>query len=491
MAVDVLPVSPLEGSVANVQRRRAFSVTALIILLFAVWLGVQAPIGVMSATDELLTAERSREMLMTEPWVVYFNFEHSFEKPPLQYWLTSLTLPRFQNRVLAVRIWPLVYGVLTLTAVGWFVRSLKPNEPWLVSLSLAILISAPFFNSESARGLLDIGLTFFTMLTFVFAQLAREKPSWWIATAVASWLGSLQKLPIPFLIWVLILIVRLTNRADRRELQRGLGWLIGSLIAALALMSIWPLLQLIKYQMPVGMVYHDEVVVWLGPEGLGQKPYLEVPMAMSLGGGLCGFLSLVAPFVILFSKKVRPAPTVRELALVSIAFIAVLILSNFRHGRYAIPVVPPLCFLLALVFYRLLRQPPPVRSWAIIALIILLVAGFAHGQIKINLWRRDVANEKVIAEKLGELQQPGIQTVLIKAIYPRNELMWDSFYLFHGNLRFPVTKLTTQQIRANPPKPPLIGASVARDFPIVQELYPSVQVVLTRAQFVCWQVPAE
>src|SRR3984893_1017410 len=91
MAVDVLNGPPLEGSVANVQRRRAFSVAALIIFLFSFWLGVQAPIGIMSATDELLTAERTREMLMTEPLFVHFNFERSFEKPPLQYWLTSLT----------------------------------------------------------------------------------------------------------------------------------------------------------------------------------------------------------------------------------------------------------------------------------------------------------------------------------------------------------------------------------------------------------------
>lgn len=491
MAVDVLHGPPREGSVANVQRRCAFSVAALIIFLFAFWLGLQAPIGTMSATDELLTAERTREMLMTEPLVVHFNFERSFEKPPLQYWLTGLTLPRFQNRAVAVRVWPLFYAVVTLLAVGLLVRLLKPNEPWLVPLSLAILISAPFFNSESARGLLDIGLTFFTVLTFVFAELARKKPAWWIATAVASWLGSLQKFPIPFLFWMLIIAVRLMNHSDRRELRKGRGWLIGSVIAALALMSLWPLLQLVRYQMPLGSVFHQEVTVWLGPEWLGRRPYFEIPIGMSLAGGLCGLLSLVAPFVILLSKKERSVPVIRELAIVGLSFIAILILSNFRHARYSIPAFPSLCFLLALVFYRFLRQAPPVRTWAITALIILLAAGFVHGQIKINLWRRDVANEKVIAEKLGELQQPGVQTVLVTAPYPRNELMWDSFYLFYGNLRFPVTKFTTQEIRANPPKPPLIGASVARDFPVVQELYPNVQVELTRVQFVCWQVPAE
>jgi hypothetical protein len=74
---------------------------------------------------------------------------------------------------------------------------------------------------------------------------------------------------------------------------------------------------------------------------------------------------------------------------------------------------------------------------------------------------------------------------------PGNDLMWDSFYLFYGNFRFPMIRLTTGEIRATPPKPPLIGVSVARDFPVVKELYPNVQVELARAQFICWRVPGQ
>ena len=153
--------------------------------------------------------------------------------------------------------------------------------------------------------------------------------------------------------------------------------------------------------------------------------------------------------------------------------------------------MPSLCLLLALVFYRFLKEPPPVRTRAIAALLILLAAGFVHAKIHIGHLRRDVADEKLIAEKLGELQRPETRTVLIKAIKPGNDLLWDSFYLFHGNLRFPVAKLTVDQIRANPPKPPLIGACVERDFPVVKELYPNAQAELSRAQFICWQVPAQ
>ena len=96
-----------------------------------------------------------------------------------------------------------------------------------------------------------------------------------------------------------------------------------------------------------------------------------------------------------------------------------------------------------------------------------------------------------IARKLGTLQQPGTETLLIKGIIPGSDLLWDAFYLFHGNFRFPLTRLTTDELRANPPKPPLIGASVARDFAVVKELYPNVQIELTRAQFICWQVRAQ
>src|SRR5438876_7712548 len=185
MAVDVLPVASAKTPSQNLyrQRRRAVGVAGLVVFAFAGWLALEIPKGILAQTDELLTAERTREMLMTEPWVVHYNFERSFEKPPLQYWLTSLTLPRFQHRAVAVRIWPILYGALTAITLGWLVSLVKPRDPWLIPLAIAILVSQPLFASESSRGLLDVGLTFFTLLTIVFVELARKKPAWWFAAA--------------------------------------------------------------------------------------------------------------------------------------------------------------------------------------------------------------------------------------------------------------------------------------------------------------------
>jgi 4-amino-4-deoxy-L-arabinose transferase-like glycosyltransferase len=504
----VHPSANIERPVQNVSNQRtwATATTALTIVCVFGWLAFEIPKGILSGTDELLTAERTREMLLTEPWVVHFNFHRSFEKPPLQYWLTTLTLARFSNRTLAVRIWPLLYGCLTAIALVWLVRLIQPNRPWLMPLSVAVLASCPLFSPEASRALLDVGLAFFTTMTIVFAQLARRRPVWWLAAGAMCWLGSLQKLPFPFLVWLLIVLVRLTSRAERPALRNG--WLIVSLLLAIIAMAIWPTIQFVKYQMPVASLFHEEVVVWTGSSGLGARPYFEVLIGLSTVGGLCGFLGLLAPFAILFSKKERASRATREIGIVSLAVLGLVIVSNFRSVRYVLPIVPCLCFLLSLALYWLFEQSGKVRRCAAIALVVLLAAGFVQAQVKIwsngsssrvlvsfvpakvqiDRRQKDVANEKRIAEELGALQQAGTQTVLIEAIKPGRDLLRDSFYLFHGNFRFPVEKYTVDDIRSNPLDPPLIGACVARDFPVVQEIYPNVRVQLSRAQFVCWRV---
>ena len=471
------------------QRQRAIAVTAALILCVVSSLSFEIPKGTLTHTDELLTAERSREMLSTDPWVVHYNFQQSFEKPPLQYWLTALTLSRLQNRTLAVRVWPLLYGCLTMVGLGWLVFLVEPNRPWLIPVSVAVLASSPLFSPEASRGFLDVGLTFFTIMTIAFAQLARKQPAWWFAVAGFCWLGSLQKVPLPFLVWVLIVLVRLTSPAERPALRSF--WLIGSMLLAIGAMAVWPLIQIVRYEMPFRQILYHEVIVWTGPSGLGNRPYLAILYGLSTLGGACGLISFLAAFAILFSKKERPSAGVREIAIVSLTVIGLAIVSNFRGVRYITPIIPFLCFLLALLFYRFLEKGRVIRLPTIVLLIAVLLADFLHSAITIERRRKDAPDEKLIAEKLGTLQHGGTKTLLIKAEQPGGDLLWDSFYLFHGNFRFPVEAYTIEQLRKDRPKPPLIGACVARDFPVVREVYPNVQAELVRAQFMCWRVTAQ
>ena len=493
---------------ARRQRGWAIATAGVVLGIVLIWLALEIPKGTLVATDELLTAERTREMLSTGPWLVHFNFKPSFEKPPLQYWLTTLTLPRFENPSLAVRVWPLIYAAFTAIAVGCLALIIQPNRPWPVPISLSVLFSCPLFAAQATRGLLDIGLAFFTTTTILFSELARKRPGWWLGVAVSCWLGSLQKNPLPFLVWLLVLAIRATSGAERPRLKSR--WLGLSLVLAVVFISAWPLLQLVKYHMPLWSVFHEEVIVWLGHTGLGTRPYFEIPIRMIINGGVFGLLGLVVPFAILLLRKESEGSAVREIALVSLIAIALVIVSNFRHVRYVVPIVPVLCLQIAIVVDRFTQRAQPARGLAIVAVIALSICGLIQTKIeidhlegkddrgdKINAWipsltvPRDVTDEKLIAEKLGTLQGDGTKIVLVKAKRPGADLLWDSFYLFHGKLRSSVSKYTVDEIRSNPPQAPLIGVCVARDLPVLQQLYPNLRTELVRAQFVCWEVAAQ
>ena len=487
--------------------RRPYLVTTLIILCFA-WLAIEIPKGILTDNDELLTAERSREMLLTTPWVVHFNFQRSFEKPPLQYWLTMLTLPRLQNRTLAVRIWPLIYAALTAITLAYLARVTAPERPWVVPLTMAILVCCPLFSSEAGRGLLDIGMAFFATLAILFAQLARRHPSWWIGVAIACWLGSLQKIPLIFVLWLVILIVRASSPFERRRVFSG--WLVASIAFAVVAAALWPLIQWAKYGMPVKEVFNEEVIANIDSQHLGARPYFEVPISLSttawIGGGVFAFM---APFVILLWKKQTFSSATKELAILCVAMIALAVLFNFRAVRYMVPIVPSLCLLLATVLHRFLERHSPARVAAAVLLALMLIpsvtqakiqfylrqrnaaAKMIKGKLNVRVAEKNIPDARLVAEVLGALQREGTKIVLIKATHPGGDLRYDAFFPFHGNLRFPVVKLSVDELRGAPPPPPVLGVCVAEDFPLVQGVYGNVQKQFTRAQFIVWRVDAE
>jgi 4-amino-4-deoxy-L-arabinose transferase-like glycosyltransferase len=486
------------------KREYAIIAAALIILCFVAWLAIEIPKGILT-DDELLSAERSREMLLTTPWVVHFNFQKSFAKPPLQYWLTMLTLPRFEDSTLAVRIWPLAFALLTAITLVCLARVIAPDRPWVLPLSIAILVCCPLFSSEAGRAYLDIGLAFFATLAILFAQLARKHPAWWVGVAIACWLGSLQKIPLIFLFWVVILIVRVGAPLERRKLFSS--WLVASIVLAVATTAVWPLVQLLKYEMPLKSVFYQEVVDWLGPQHLGARPYFEVPLSLSTTAWIgAGFFAFIAPFAVLLWKKQRFSGATRELAILCLALIALAVLFNFRSVRYMVPIVPSLCLLLAVVLHRFLEQRSPVRMVAAVLLALMLIAGLTqteiqfylrqrnaaakmvNGKINLRVAEKNIPDGKRVAQELGALQQEGTKIVLIKAVHPGGDLNYEWFFLFYGNLRFPVVKLTVDELRGAPPLPPVLGICVAEDFPIIQEVYGNVKMQFARAQFVLWQV---
>ena len=458
---------------------------SLLIFVVIIWLGLKIPQGILAYPDELFTAERAREMVIKSRDTVYFNFQPSFYKPPLQYWLTTLTLPRFANAAAAVRIWPLLYGVLTAIAVGWIAFLVDPKRPWLIALSIAIFVSCPLFSTEARRALLDTGLMFFTTVAIAFAELARRHPTWWVGVGVVCWLGALQKIPLIFLVWLIILVTRAANKAERARLRSF--WLPTGIVVGIALVAIWPLFQHVKYGMPIIRAFAgDPASELFGQDQLGSRSYFKVLSGLMVAGWAGGgFAVLAALSFLIYRKRVAPA-LVTEMSILALVIVFLAVVFNFRAVRYVLPIVPAVCIVLAF-FLHGLGERDEIRVGVLIFVIVFVLGGFIQSEIKLRHRGADVSREQRVARELGAFQNAETSMILVKNPGMNPGLRSSAFYLFHGALRFPLKRYSIDKFQKAPPQRPAIGVCVDRDFPAVQSIYPDARPFFTLDYFICWR----
>ena len=465
------------------RRFLAIAATGFIISCVVGWLFFLVQEGFLISKDEFITAERSREMLLLGRDAVRDNFEVSVVKPPLQYWLTTLTLPRFKRPQTAVRIWPLLFGTLTAIATGWLAYLIEPKQPWLIPLSVGLLLTCPLFLMETTSGRLDTGLTLFTTFSIVFAQLARDKPKWWLGVAIVCWLGTLLKIPLVALIWFIIVVVRYFSPGQRATLRTA--WLPLSVLLALLLMAIWPLIQMAAHDVSLSEVFRfDEALLLLGSSRLGSKPFLEVPFRL-ITTWPCGSIALFAAVAVHFGRSKDSRPAVVEISIVTLTLLLLIVLFGFRNGRYLMPLLPGFCVLLAPFLFWLWERRRPVTSFVLLFVAVSSLLGPEIGRRIVEGRLQDYSQQKLVAEKLGTLQQSeGRQIVILE---PNKGVLPEQFYLFYGNLRGPVETWSVAQMRETRPVRSAIGVCNIRDFGAVGESYHDVTIELAQGQFICWR----
>src|SRR5471032_843628 len=92
--------------------------------LFYLPLGMRA----LWASDEGRYAEIAREMLELKDWITpHLNYVVYFEKPPLMYWLTALSMRVLGPSAFAARFWCAGCGLLTVWITYLWGRNWK-NE---------------------------------------------------------------------------------------------------------------------------------------------------------------------------------------------------------------------------------------------------------------------------------------------------------------------------------------------------------------------------
>jgi 4-amino-4-deoxy-L-arabinose transferase-like glycosyltransferase len=173
--------------------------------------------GSLADWDEAIYAEVAKEIVSSGQWMVLqYRGTPFFDKPPLVFWLVALTYSKFGVSELTSRIWPAIFGVLTLvlvTCLGlrmfdkrtgllaaiillWNTTTPHLNYPILSYLNYGI----PLYSAQqstfvwmSRSLMLDVPLTFFSIATLWAFWESLSRPRFIVFAGITAGLGFMTK----------------------------------------------------------------------------------------------------------------------------------------------------------------------------------------------------------------------------------------------------------------------------------------------------------
>ena len=193
--------------------------------------------------DEGRYAEIAREMLVSGDWISpRLNGILYFEKPPLQYWATTVSFALFGLNEFAARLWPAIMGAVGVLGVWWVARRTLGGRVALYAA--CVLASSAWWIANSHFLNLDTGVAAFmtlAMLGFWWAQRdeasARERRlgmyGAWAAMALAVLSKGLIGIVLPAAVLVAYSLV-----ARDFAVWRRMHWL-GGIALFLAIAAPW------------------------------------------------------------------------------------------------------------------------------------------------------------------------------------------------------------------------------------------------------------
>ena len=224
------------------QRRRLCLATLMAALaLFYFW---NLSSGSLRVWDESLTAERSREMLVTGDWLSpHFALNPDFHKPPLYYWLTAALLRVFGESEFTVRFWSAAFGLGCMCMIYLIATR---TQSWRAGLWAVFLLAttAPWMN-YTRKGMLDSAMVL-SMLGIAHALRWGPPSSRWFRAGLWLAFGCMVKNPLPAIAF-LIPILDAPTREVRRQIMRDVG---RALLLGVALGLPWYGLQFIRWGHP-------------------------------------------------------------------------------------------------------------------------------------------------------------------------------------------------------------------------------------------------
>jgi 4-amino-4-deoxy-L-arabinose transferase-like glycosyltransferase len=210
----------------------------LVIVATAVWLAATAGVRPLMLPDEGRYVGIAWEMLTSGDWLVpRLDGLPFFHKPPLFYWLTSLSLGLFGSHQLAARVASLLAATLAAGGMYLFARRYRGSQ--VATIAVVVLLTQPIFYAAAQFANLDMlvaGLISLAILSGADALLRLEKGNPYHAALARAYgftaLGILAKGLIGIVLPAGVLLLWLLWRRSWRFLPTML-WPSGCLLLLL------------------------------------------------------------------------------------------------------------------------------------------------------------------------------------------------------------------------------------------------------------------
>ena len=334
-------------------------------------------------SDEGRYAEIAREMLELKDWITpHLNYVVYFEKPPLMYWLTAISMSVFGVNEFAARFWCAIFGVLTVGVVYLLGKHWKSERCGL--LAGGILATSLLFFALTQFLVLDMALTFWmTLLLYAMSRLIQEwAPAalrrFAVLGAIAAAGGILTKGPVAIVLPVAVLVMTVYYSGLWKQIRRT-PWK-EALGLCLLLTAPWFVAVSLKHPYFVSFFFiHEHLTRYLTTIHHRAQPiYFFIPVLLG------GFLpwSVFLPSVTRYWLGRRGAALQRDpvgalLVIWTIFIVLFFSLSQSKLVAYVLPVFPAMALLVAGHFEESMDEEtlPRWMTGGLITLIGLFIAG--------------------------------------------------------------------------------------------------------------------
>jgi 4-amino-4-deoxy-L-arabinose transferase-like glycosyltransferase len=358
--------------------------------------------------DEGRYSEIPREMLARGDFITpLLNYVKYFEKPPLLYWLNSLSFSLFGQNEFAARFPCALTGLLTILFTYWLGRTLFDRRSGLYA---AVIIGSCLGFAPQARiNLTDMPLTLCltvalgSFIVAVRSSSEQEKSRYYYLAYAGAALAVLAKGLVGILFPGAIIFLFLLCR-KRWQILREMR-LVTGLGLFLAIAAPWFIL--VSMQNPEFARFffiHEHVERFLTKvHGRYQPLWYFLPIL----AGIMLPWAVFVPSALKDAWKKRREECGEPLAYLAIWALFIFLFfskSNSKLVPYILPVVPPLALLTAAAFREKIESGRRLQIALAVACGSLLVQVVAGHLVYRNLAEKKTS--KPLALKVGELAAP-------------------------------------------------------------------------------------